>query len=107
MDIDNLTAEYAAYLELMAHFRKVIPRKGRLIDINYESLVMNPERVLRDIIVDKLQLSWDPNVINFHRNDRIKRRIYTDSIGRWTKYGIIIYCYYCYYYCYYYCQGMI
>lgn len=87
MDIHNLVAEYASYLELMGHFRRVTPRKNRLIDVSYESLVINPERVLRDIIVDKLQLPWDPNVINFHKNDRAKRKIYTDSIGRWKNYG--------------------
>lgn len=87
MNVNNLVAEYAAYLELMAHFHKVIPRKNRLIDISYEALVINPERVLRDIIVDKLQLPWDPNVINFHKNDRIKRKIYTDAVGRWKTYS--------------------
>ena len=93
MDINNLVAEYALYLELMAHYRKVLPRKNRLIDVSYEGLVINPERVLRDIVIDKLQLKWDPNIINFHKNDRIKRKIYTDSIGRWTKYGNTTYNY--------------
>ena len=87
MDANNLVAEYAAYLELMAHFHKVIPRKNRLIDISYEALVINPERVLRDIIIDKMQLPWDHNVLNFHKNDRIKRKIYTDAVGRWKLYS--------------------
>lgn len=36
----------------------------------YEELVERPEAIMRDIIVNRLQLEWEPAVLEFHNNNR-------------------------------------
>ena len=58
LDVETLVVEYSLYLEIIQHYRNILPRQGRLIDISYEALVTNPEAVIKDIITKKLQLQW-------------------------------------------------
>uniref|UniRef100_A0A7S3HRU6 protein-tyrosine sulfotransferase n=1 Tax=Spumella elongata TaxID=89044 RepID=A0A7S3HRU6_9STRA len=93
---DTLVQKYVQYLEVMQHFRKVLPyytlpdwgiqkhnsseasetdftsqrRKGRketkrkriqaLVDVRYEELVANPERVIRYLLNDILGIAYTP-----------------------------------------------
>lgn len=102
LDVGDLSLQYALYLEIMQHFRKVLP--GRVMDIRfefclvcsaihffpivyqnassyflyphlsfhrrYEDLVRQPEKVMREIIEKKLKLAWEPQVLDFHANNR-------------------------------------
>lgn len=45
----------------------------------YEDLIDNPEQVMRNLIVNKLKLKWDDNVMNFHSNNR---SVHTHSQSR-------------------------
>jgi hypothetical protein len=36
----------------------------------YEELVERPEAIMRDIIVNRLKLEWEPAVLDFHNNHR-------------------------------------
>lgn len=58
LDMDTLIVEYSLYLEIIQHYRNVLPRKGIMIDVSYEALVTAPEAVMKDIITKKLQLKW-------------------------------------------------
>ena len=58
LDMETLLVEYTLYLEIIQHYRNILPRQGRLIDVSYEALVTNPEAVIKDIVTKKLQLQW-------------------------------------------------
>jgi hypothetical protein len=90
-----LALEYAIYLKIMHHFKTILP-PGRIIDVSYEELVMNPTKVMKTIVKDALQLPWDPNVLEYYKLNRtvhtasvlqVKQKLYKDSIGGWTKYS--------------------
>lgn len=80
MNITALINQYVAYLDIMHHFREVLPR--RVVDIQYEDLVHKPEAVMRQVL-QVLGLPWDPAVLNFHSSDRVSQ---TNSQSR--KYHI-------------------
>lgn len=58
LDMETLLVEYTLYLEIIQHYRNILPRQGRLIDVSYEAIVTNPEAVIKDIVTKKLQLQW-------------------------------------------------
>jgi hypothetical protein len=93
LDFDMLVDQYVAYLEILAHFRKVLP--GRVYDVRYEELVRDPEGVMRGV-VKHLGLVWDASILDFHMTNRsvqtfsssqVRQKLYTDSIGGWRKYA--------------------
>jgi hypothetical protein len=95
LDLKHLTLEYAIYLKIMHHFKTILP-PGRIIDVSYEELVMNPTKVMKTVVKDALQLPWDPSVLEYHKLNRtvhtasvlqVKQKLYKDSIGGWTKYS--------------------
>lgn len=53
----TLVEMYVDYLTIMNHFRNELP--GRVLDINYEEVVRQPDRVIKNLIVNKLGLPWD------------------------------------------------
>lgn len=87
LDINTLVVEFTLYLEIMQHYRNIIPRQDRLIDVSYEALVTNPVYVIKNIVTKNLHLKWDPLAYEVHLHNRIKRNIHTESIGRWRKYS--------------------
>lgn len=92
-DLRELGRYYQAYAELMEHWRRVLP-EGRLLEVQYEELVGEPEREIRRLL-DFCGLEWDPACLEFHRTERavqtasadqVRQPLYTSSIGRWRKY---------------------
>lgn len=67
LDIDHLTLQYAIYLETMDHFRRVLP--DRMFEVRYEELVVNPTKILSQIM-SRLGLRWDDNMLDFHKSNR-------------------------------------
>lgn len=53
----TLVEMYVDYLTIMNHFRSELP--GQIMDINYEEVVRQPERVVKSLIVNKLGLPWN------------------------------------------------
>jgi len=76
LDVNHLVAHYVQYLKIVNHFRKVLP--GRVLDVSYEQLVADPERVMKNVIA-KLKLDWDPNVLQFHKSNRT---VHTHSMSQ-------------------------
>jgi tetratricopeptide (TPR) repeat protein len=63
-ELGTLGEYYCQYLELMDHWRSVLPL--RIFDVDYEQLIANtPAEVRR--IVEFLGLRWDDACLNFHR----------------------------------------
>ncbi len=47
--------------------------------LRYEDLITNPEATMRHLIEQRLKLRWDPNILNFHSNNRT---VHTHSQSR-------------------------
>eukprot|EP01036_Dinobryon_divergens_P022684 gene22684-30966_t len=85
LDAKDLVLQYTLYLKTMAHFRRVLP--NRVVDLRYEDLVTDPERVLREIVVGRLKLKWEASVLDYHAMGRVRQSTYTSSIGSWRRYA--------------------
>ena len=85
---------YLSYQALMAYWREAIS-ENRMIEVNYEALVSNPEDEARRMS-DFIGLPWDPACLDFHEASRavrtasvhqVRKPIYQSSKGRWRKHG--------------------
>ncbi|MBF0447529.1 MAG: sulfotransferase [Magnetococcales bacterium] len=91
-DLGELGAYYRLYDGLMNHWRTVLP--NRLIEVDYESLVAEPETVLKGLL-EKINLPWESGCLEFYNNPRsirtaslvqVRQPLYNSSIGRWRHY---------------------
>ena len=91
-DLAHAGRAYVRYREMMDHWDEVLP--GRVINIDHEALVADPETKIRELI-KACGLEWDDHCLRFYENDRLVRTaskfqvrqpIFTDSIGRWKRY---------------------
>ena len=83
---------YADYVEMMAHYDRVLP--DRVFRIFYEDLVENPEREIRRVL-DWLGLPFEPACLEFHSNKRavnsasseqVRSPLYREALERWQHY---------------------
>lgn len=90
--LSEMAAYYQFYRELMAHWRRTLP--GRIFDVDYESLVAEPETTARRVY-DHLQLSWRDDALRFHERARpvgtastaqIRLPVYASSVDKWRLY---------------------
>eukprot|EP01042_Synura_sphagnicola_P000181 gene181-182_t len=93
LDPVHLVSQYVQYLEIMHHFRTVLP--GRVLDFSYEQLVADPEGSMREVMT-AVKLPWDPSVLDFHRSNRtvqthsmgqVRHGISPKAIGGWVRYA--------------------
>lgn len=91
-DLTDLANRARGIADLMEYWKEVSPL--RILEVNYETLVMNTESETRRLI-DFLGLEWDPACLAFHETERavltasqwqVRQPIYSDSIGRWRLY---------------------
>lgn len=91
-DLTYLGHYYREYERLMEHWRKVL--RIPMLEVQYEELVEDPERVSREII-GFLGLDWDDACLRFYETRRtvhtasvtqVRQPIYKSSTGRWRKY---------------------
>ncbi len=92
-DRGDLVFCYREYERLMAHWRRVLP-DDRFIEIDYESLVADPEPVTRRLLAF-CGLAWHEACLAPHRNRRpvttaslwqARQPIYRHSVARWRRY---------------------
>jgi tetratricopeptide (TPR) repeat protein len=88
----DLAQLYRDYVELTAHFDRVLP--GRVHRVFYERLVANPEGEIRRLL-DYLELPFEQSCLEFHRNARavstvsseqVRRPIYNEALEHWRHY---------------------
>jgi|KBSMisStandDraft_5_1062788.scaffolds.fasta_scaffold66165_2 tetratricopeptide (TPR) repeat protein len=88
----ELGQAYAGYVELMAHFDRVLP--GRIHRIFYEDLVRAPEKEIRRL-VNYLDLPFEEACLEFHQSKRamdsasseqVRRPLYDDAIDQWRHF---------------------
>jgi tetratricopeptide (TPR) repeat protein len=92
-DLTEIGAEYALYRRLMDHWRLVLP--GRVIDVDHEALVADPERQIRWLVTEACGLAWNDACLTFHQAAgpvrtasaaQVRQPIFTTSLGRWRRY---------------------
>jgi Sulfotransferase family len=49
LNTTSLVNEYTSYLKTINHFRRHLPVTGKIIDVSYEALASNPERVIKEV----------------------------------------------------------
>ncbi len=87
------TARYfVAFDRLLRHWQTVIP--GRILEVEYEALVTQPERELRRVL-KHCGLPWDPACLAFEENAapvttasavQVRENLNTRAFGRWRLY---------------------
>jgi hypothetical protein len=91
-DLEELGRYYAAYEQLMQHWRAALG--GRLHEIVYEELVREPERSAASIAAH-CGLTWSAAALDIQKNQsvsltasaaQVRRPIYGSSSGRWRYY---------------------
>jgi tetratricopeptide (TPR) repeat protein len=89
----DLVFYYRQYARLMDHWRSVLP-PDRLVEVNYESLVSDPEPHARRLVA-ACGLDWNDACLAPHRNTRkiktasvwqARQPIYRTSVERWRRY---------------------
>jgi len=91
-DLANLGHHYRQYERLMAHWHAVLP--GRILDLQYEDLITDPESWSRKLI-EFVGLEWDDACLAPHKLERtvktashwqVRQPIYKTSVARWKHY---------------------
>jgi hypothetical protein len=91
-DLSNLGFHYKQYQRIMRHWHEVLP--GRILDVNYEDTIADPEFWSRTLI-DHIGLEWDDACLAPHKLERtvktashwqVRQPIYKTSVQRWKNY---------------------
>ena len=91
-DLDDLGRYYRCYLSLMDHWDGVLP--GKVLHLQYEDLVRNPEPNIRRLL-DQCGLPFEDACLNFHQTRRsvrtasaeqVRQPIYNSGVGYWRHF---------------------
>ena len=91
-ELRDVGSYYRCYEQLMRHWWAVMPRQ--LLSISYESVVTEPEPVVREIL-DFCGLDWDPACMEPHKAAgavttasrwQVRRPINRSALSRWKRY---------------------
>jgi tetratricopeptide (TPR) repeat protein len=93
-DLQELGRYWRLYDRLMAHWRTVLPG-GRMLEVDYEALVEDPEAWARRLIAH-VGLEWDDACLRFWDSGRevrtasfaqVRRPVFKGSVGRWRRFS--------------------
>jgi tetratricopeptide (TPR) repeat protein len=70
---------YVDYVRMMAHLDAVAP--GLVHHVRYEALIEQPQDQI-GAVLDHVGVGWDPNVLEFHRLDRVIRTPSSEQVRR-------------------------
>ena len=91
-DLGDAARYWLAFDALITHWQRVLP--GRLVEVEYESLVNEPERALPPVLAH-CGLEWETACLEFNRNPhavatasavQVRQPLYASSVGRWRRY---------------------
>jgi hypothetical protein len=91
-DLTDMGRYYRDYVELMAHFDRVLP--GRVHRVFYEDMIDDPEREVRALL-DHCTLPFEDSCLRYYENDRavrtasaqqVRRPIYTEGLNQWRHF---------------------
>ena len=89
---DDLIEYYKNYQDLMNFWKSSFPNK--IFDINYEDLIENHEKKIRDIVKFR-NLEWDDKCLSFHKNkspiktmstSQARKPLYKSSLNAFDKF---------------------
>jgi tetratricopeptide (TPR) repeat protein len=92
-DLADIGHAYVRYRQVMNHWDTVL--KGRVIEVNHEAMVNDPESRIRWLITEACGLDWDPACLRFHETRgavrtasvaQVRQPIFTTSLQRWRRY---------------------
>lgn len=92
-DLLDIGRYYILFDRLMAHWRKVLP--GRILEVDYESLVATPESTIRQLLAH-CNLPWHDDCLHFEHNPapvitasalQVRKPMFHSSVGRWKRYA--------------------
>jgi len=93
-DLGQIGRAYVRYRRVMEHWDRVLP--GRVIRVEHEKLVADPEGQIRRLVGDACKLDWDPACLRFYESEgsvrtasaaQVRRPIFLTSIGRWARFA--------------------
>jgi len=93
-DLAEIGQAYVRYREMMAHWAEVLP--GRVVDVDHEALVADPETRIRWLVTQACGLDWNEACLDFHKTSRpvrtasvaqVRQPIFTTSVNRWRRYA--------------------
>lgn len=93
-DLHELGVYYKLYLDVMRHWREVLP-EDFILDMKYELTVSDPENRIRRLL-DFCKLDFEEDCLEFHKVKRtvttasslqVRKPMYKSSLNRWMKYG--------------------
>ena len=92
-DLAEIGREFVDYRRMMDHWAEALP--GRVIDIDHEALVADPEARIRWLVTEACALPWNPATLAFHEGPgpvltasaaQVRQPIFTTSLQRWRRY---------------------
>jgi tetratricopeptide (TPR) repeat protein len=93
-DLGQIGRAYVRYRRVMEHWERVLP--GRVIRVEHEKLVADPESQIRWLVSDACKLDWDPRCLDFYEAPgsvrtasaaQVRRPMFSTSIGRWARFA--------------------
>jgi tetratricopeptide (TPR) repeat protein len=93
-DLGQIGRAYVRYRRVMEHWERVLP--GRVIRVEHEKLVADPEGQIRWLVGDACKLNWDPACLRFYETAgvvrtasaaQVRRPLFSTSIGRWARFA--------------------
>jgi tetratricopeptide (TPR) repeat protein len=91
--LDGLGGYFVAHERLRKHWQEVL--KDRMIEIEYESLVADPENQTRSLL-DSLGLDFEQACLEFDRNRapsttassvQVRNKVHSGSVNKWTRFA--------------------
>ena len=91
--LEDIARYYRSYVELMAHWDKVLP--GKVLRVQHEDLVDDLETHVRRIL-EFCGLEFEPACVEYHKTQRrihtasseqVRQPIYRDGLEQWRNFG--------------------
>ena len=91
-DQAEMAGHFLRYRQLMTHWHRQYP--GRILDVHYDVLVADPERVARQVL-EFCGLAWEPSVVAIESRSgavatassvQMREPIHQRFIGQWRRY---------------------
>jgi tetratricopeptide (TPR) repeat protein len=78
--LEDIGHYYRGYVDLMAHWEKVLP-EGRILRVQHEDVLDDLEGQVRRLL-DHCGLPFDPACVDFHKTDRAVRTASSEQVRR-------------------------
>jgi tetratricopeptide (TPR) repeat protein len=90
--LDNIARYYRAYIDMMAHWDRVLP--GKILRVQHEDVVDDLEGAVRRLL-DFCGVPFEPECLEFYKTERsvrtasseqVRRPIFKDGLDQWRNY---------------------